>query len=91
MSCTLNLVSMSNKREFANIETSKDTLAPGPAKEPSLPIPWRIVRFVLYSFVFMLLLIPFVSGSEHDGAKAACGGVILGWFASQLNALINKK
>jgi hypothetical protein len=62
-------------------------------KEPTLPvfIPMRIVRWILYSFIFMLLLVPFVQGLRYDGAKAACGGLIMGWFASQLNALINKK
>lgn len=82
---------MSNKREFTNIETSKDANTPGIVKEPALPIPWRVVRFVLYSFVFMLLLVPFIAGAPHDGARVVCGGIILGWFASQLNALINKK
>jgi hypothetical protein len=63
-----------------------------PKDEPGLPvkIPLSIVRWVLYSFAFMLLLVPFISGTVRDGAKAACGGMILGWFASQLNALIKK-
>jgi hypothetical protein len=79
------------QREAIEVNTSEN--AKLPAKEPSLPvfIPMRMVRWVLYSFVFMLLLVPFVSGLRYDGAKAACGGMVLGWFASQLNALINKK
>lgn len=63
------------------------------AKETSLPvfIPIPIIRWILYTGAFMLLLVPFVSGTPHDGQKAACGGMILGWFASQLNQLIKKK
>ncbi len=62
-------------------------------KEPSLPvfIPMRIVRWSLYSVGFMLLIIPFVAWTEYESYKSACGGLILGHFASQLNALINKK
>ena len=76
---------------MANIETSKDVGVPNAVKDPTLPIPWRVVRFVLYSFVFALLLIPFVASSQYDGPKAVCGGIILCHFSSQLNALINKK
>lgn len=85
---------MSDKREFKQVDTSTNAKMDGqPIKEPTLPvfIPMRIVRWVIYSVVFGLLLLPFLAGSEHDGAKAVCGGAILGWFASQLNALINKK
>jgi hypothetical protein len=58
-------------------------------KEPSLPvfIPMRIVRWVLYSAGFACLLMPFI----QTYWQVACGGLILGHFASQLNALINKK
>lgn len=80
---------MSDKREFANIETSKDVNAPGKPKEPGLPltIPMSILRWLFYSIVFANLLIPFAASYWQD----ICGGLILGHFASQLNALINKK
>lgn len=77
-------------REFKQTDTSTNAKMDGKPKEPTLPVPWRLVRFTLYSFGFMLLLVPFVSGSQYDEYKAACGGFILGHFASQLNALINK-
>lgn len=82
---------MTKEKNFERVDTSD--LMNKAGKEPTLPvfIPMRIVRWILYSFIFMLLLAPFVQGLRHDGAKAACGGLILGWFASQLNALINKK
>lgn len=62
-------------------------------KEPTLPvfIPMRIVRWTLYSVGFMFLTMPFVAGTELEWHKSACAGLILGHFASQLNALINKK
>lgn len=81
-------------REHKQVDTSTSAKMDGlPVKEPTLPvfIPMRIVRWVLYSIAFGLLLLPFLAGTEHDGAKVVCGGTILGWFASQLNALINKK
>lgn len=89
-------------REFKQVDTStnakmdgkpKEPPTPNSVKEPSLPvkIPMSIVRWVCYSFIFMLLILPFVAGLERDGSKAVCGGLILGWFASQLNAIINKK
>jgi hypothetical protein len=58
-------------------------------KEPSLPvfIPMRIVRWVFYSVLFACALIPFAASYWQD----TCGALILGHFASQLNALINKK
>ena len=58
-------------------------------KRPGLPvlIPTHIVRWAAYSVMFMLLAIPFVD----DTRQLACAGLILGHFASQLNALINKK
>lgn len=61
--------------------------------EPGLPvkIPLSIIRWLLYSLTFMLLLVPFVSGAANDGPKAVCGGLILGWFASLLNAIASKK
>lgn len=80
---------MNNKREFANIETSKDTMAGEKPKEPTLPvfIPMRVIRMVLYSLYFTCLLFPFCKSYW----QFTCGGLILGHFASQLNALINKK
>jgi hypothetical protein len=66
-------------------------------KEPSLPvfIPMRIIRWVLYSCFFTLLLIPIIAMKGDHGIRSALacgsGGLILGHFASQLNALINKK
>lgn len=56
-------------------------------KEPSVPVPMRIVRWVFYSTMFACSLIPFAASYWQD----ICGGLILGHFASQLNALINKK
>lgn len=82
------------KREPINVNTSDNATMPGGNEdEPGLPIkiPLSIVRWILYSFAFMVLLAPFVSGSDHDGPKAACGGMILGWFAGLLNAIASKK
>jgi hypothetical protein len=78
-------------KEHKQVDTSAN--AKMDKGEPGLPvkIPLSIIRWILYSFAFMLLTVPFVSGSEHDGAKAACGGMILGWFGSLLNAIANKK
>lgn len=61
-------------------------------KEPTLPvfIPMRIVRWVLYSIGFsgpLAMWYPDLVG--WDGLIGTC--LILGHFASQLNALINKK
>lgn len=61
-------------------------------KEPTLPvfIPMRIVRWVLYSIGFagpLAMWYPNLVG--WDGLIGTC--LILGHFASQLNALINKK
>lgn len=47
-----------------------------------------IVRWIVYSFCFFLLLLPFFA---PNGARCVCGGAILGWFAGMLNAIINKK
>lgn len=61
-------------------------------KEPTLPvfIPMRIVRWALYSIGFtgpLAMWYPALVG--WDGLVGTC--LILGHFASQLNALINKK
>lgn len=50
-------------------------------------LPLSIVRWFFYSICFANLLIPF----RLTPWQMVCGGLILGWFASQLNALINKK
>jgi hypothetical protein len=61
----------------------------GGVQEPRLPIsiPMSIIRWAVYTLMFTLLIIPFV----QDTRQMICGGLILGHFASQLNALINKK
>jgi hypothetical protein len=58
-------------------------------KEPTLPvfIPMRVIRWLLYSIGFALLSVPFIK-TDWQGV---CAGLVLGHFASQLNALINKK
>jgi len=81
---------MSDKRKMPNIHTSKDVTMPvSKNDEPGLPvkIPLSIVRWVAYSTAFWVLLTPFLFPKiwQH-----ICGGLILGWFASQLNALIKK-
>lgn len=69
-------------------KTKKEGIQGG-IQEPRLPvlIPLHIVRWLFYSIVFANLLIPFAASYWQD----ICGGLILGHFASQLNALINKK
>lgn len=76
------------QREPIEVDTSKNTQL-NTGKEPSLPvfIPMRIVRWIFYSTLFACALIPFAASYWQD----ICGGLILGHFASQLNALINKK
>jgi hypothetical protein len=83
-------------REHKQVDTSTNAKMDN-VKEPSLPvfIPMRIVRWILYSCFFTMLLIPFIAMMSDRGIRSglACGsgGLILGHFASQLNALINKK
>lgn len=87
MSYTLNLVSMKQIEDKPKEE----------AKEPSVPvfIPMRVVRWIMYSCFFTMLLMPLIAMMGDHGVRSglACGsgGLILGHFASQLNALINKK
>jgi hypothetical protein len=60
-------------------------------QEPRLPIhiPLSLVRWMTYSVCFALILAP---GFWLINARGMIGvSWILGWFASQLNALINKK
>jgi hypothetical protein len=75
------------KKEPIDIDTSKN--AQLNKEEPGLPvnIPFSIVRWFAYAICFSFLLIPFV----NERWQMLCGGLILGWFASQLNALIHKK
>lgn len=69
--------------------------SPEQVKEPVFPVPMRIVRWIAYSSFFTLLLIPFIAMMNQSDIKSglacACGGLILGHFASQLNVLIHKK
>lgn len=81
-------------KEHKQIDTSANAKMDKPQfpedrKEPSLPvfIPMRIVRWLAYSLCFACLLIPMSTNLWHW----VNGGLILGHFASQLNALINKK
>lgn len=80
---------MSNKREFSNIETSKDVSAPGVAKAPMIPVPIALLRWLAYSACFTIMLAPGFWEINYRGVLGA--SYVLGWFASQLNALINKK
>jgi hypothetical protein len=59
------------------------------AKEPMIPLSTftPLFRWLMYGAVFFILLIPF----PHTVAQWVCGALILGWFAGQLNAIINKK
>ena len=83
---------MSDKRQMPNIETSKDVNMPiSKADEPGLPvkIPLSIVRWLAYSISFsgaLALWYPRLVG--WDGLVGTC--LILGHFASQINALIKK-
>lgn len=64
---------------------------PDDRKEPTLPvfIPMRIVRWLAYSAFICLLLIPAMW--EQKIRITISIALVLGHFASQLNALINKK
>ncbi|HEX2682697.1 MAG TPA: hypothetical protein VHL77_02120 [Ferruginibacter sp.] len=57
-------------------------------KEPSLPlkVPMSIIRWLVYSIIFSLLVLPFVVGVW----QVMCGGMILGFFAGLLNGIKNK-
>lgn len=70
------------EKDFERVNSSDQ-----PQKEPTLPIPMRTVRWLVYSAGFACLAIPFT----ETYWQILCGGLILGHFASQLNALINKK
>jgi hypothetical protein len=77
------------KREFVNVNTSDNVTMPVSKKEePGLPvkIPLSIVRWICYSAGFACLLVPFnMTYWQLLGVS-----LILGHFASQLNAIIKK-
>jgi hypothetical protein len=75
-------------REMKQTDTNTTAKMDKPI-EPGLPIniPFSIVRWIVYTICFAFLLIPFV----NDRLQMICGGLILGWFASLLNAIANKK
>jgi hypothetical protein len=56
---------------------------------PTIPVhvPMNIVRWMVYSGCFFLLLWPFFL----PRGQWICGAMILGWFAGLLNAIANKK
>jgi hypothetical protein len=74
------------KKEPIDIDTSKN--AQLDKEEPGLPvkIPLSIMRWVCYSGLFAALLFPIT----ESGWQLLCCALILGHFASQLNALIKK-
>lgn len=81
---------MSDKREAIEVNTSENAKL-NKNKEPGLPvtIPMSIVRWLSYSLFMLALLFP--AFWEGDAKVAISLALILGHFASQLNALINKK
>jgi hypothetical protein len=81
---------MSDKREFKQTDTSTSAKMDN-NEQPGLPvkIPLSIVRWLVYSVTFsgaLALWYPQYVG--WDGLVGTC--LILGHFASQLNALIKK-
>lgn len=80
---------MNKEKNFERVDTSD--LMNKAEKPPSLPvhIPMAIVRWCAYSVCFALILAP---GFWLTNARGVIGAAfIFGHFASQLNALINKK
>lgn len=67
------------------LNTSDNATSTGDKVKVNVPV--SILRWLAYSFCFACLLIPM---TRHPW-QIANGGFILGWFASQLNALIHKK
>ena len=63
----------------------------GGVQEPRIPIhiPLAIMRWVAYSVLFTVILMPALW--NYDVWLTISPALILGHFASQLNALINKK
>lgn len=76
-------------KEHKQVDTS--TNAKMDKREPALPvfIPMRIVRWLAYSALICILLIPAMW--EQKIRVTVSISLVLGHFASQLNALINKK
>jgi hypothetical protein len=82
------------QREFPDVDTSKNAMynKGEPAKvknvteDDGLPVPLSVVRWVCYAAIFFCLLIPF----HLQAGQWICGALILGQFASQLNAIIKK-
>jgi hypothetical protein len=54
--------------------------------DDGLPVPLSVVRWICYAAIFFCLLIPF----HLPAGQWICGALILGQFASQLNAIIKK-
>lgn len=68
---------------------SKEPPTPNDVKnEPVLPVgvPMSIIRWLVYSLLFWLLLLAF----PLTPWQRVCGALILGWFAGLLNAIKNK-
>jgi hypothetical protein len=82
---------MTEPRKFPDINTSKDVNMPASngvtTDEAPVHIPLSFIRWICYSVCFGLLLIPLL----QTVWQMVCGGLILGWISSQLNAIINKK
>lgn len=79
------------QREFPDVETSKNAMynKSEPVKASTgdgLPVPLSVVRWICYAAIFFCLLIPF----HLSAGQWICGALILGQFASQLNAIIKK-
>lgn len=82
---------MTQERDFKRVDTTTNTTV---TREPVLPInvPMAIVRWLAYSLLFDIILIPvIISRPEVSLWIFQSVSLILGHFASQLNALINKK
>lgn len=75
------------QREPIEVDTSKNSVLNNSQDVIPFSLPLSVVRWFFYSICFGNLLIPF----GLTPWQLICGGLILGWFASQLNALINKK
>jgi hypothetical protein len=60
-----------------------------PASVP-IKVPVNIIRWLLYSITLWGILGPFYRNPLNLGQWISAA-LILGWFASQLNAIINKK
>lgn len=74
-----------------NQRPTADTTTEMTKKEPGLPliIPMSILRWLAYSALFTVIIMPALW--DKDVWSTIAPALILGHFASQLNALINKK